>query len=268
MIFSNIGPGCRWVGNERGSAGRTCWGRLDVEGFGSGSDGPLQDTLNCGNALGAKWIPAEADVSIRPGWFWRESENDKVKSVDDLLRIYYESVGRNSLMLLNVPPDTTGRFNAVDSTRLMEFRSALDEIFKDNLAKGARAEASVVRGRSFKAQNILNEDYDSFWAAPDDVTEATIAIDLGGKKTFNLIQLQEYIPLGQRIKSFTVEAMNGDGSWTEIASETTIGHKRIIPITETTTSKVRLNITGSYACPVLNGFALYLDTVRDQSNIL
>ena len=119
-----------------------------------------------------------------------------------------------------------------------------------------------------KAQNILNEDYDSFWAAPDDVTEATIAIDLGGKKTFNLIQLQEYIPLGQRIKSFTVEAMNGDGSWTEIASETTIGHKRIIPIAETTTSKVRLNITGSYACPVLNGFALYLDTVRDQSNIL
>ncbi len=93
----------------------------------------------------------------------------------------------------------------------MEFRSALDEIFKDNLAKGAKAEASVVRGRSFKAQNILNEDYDSFWAAPDDVTEATIAIDLGGKKTFNLIQLQEYIPLGQRIKSFTVEAMNGDG---------------------------------------------------------
>ena len=67
VIFSNIGPGCRWVGNERGSAGRTCWGRLDVEGFGSGSDGPLQDTLNCGNALGAKWIPAEADVSIRPG---------------------------------------------------------------------------------------------------------------------------------------------------------------------------------------------------------
>lgn len=268
VIFSNIGPGCRWVGNERGSAGRTCWGRLDVEGFGSGSDGPLQDTLNCGNALGAKWIPAEADVSIRPGWFWRESENDKVKSVDDLLRIYYESVGRNSLMLLNVPPDTTGRFNAVDSTRLMEFRSALDEIFKDNLAKGAKAEASVVRGRSFKAQNILNEDYDSFWAAPDDVTEATIAIDLGGKKTFNLIQLQEYIPLGQRIKSFTVEAMNSDDSWTEIASETTIGHKRIIPIAETTTSKVRLNITGSYACPVLNGFALYLDTVRDQANIL
>ena len=218
--------------------------------------------MNRGNALGTYWIPAETDVSIRPGWFWRESENDKVKSVNELLQIYYESVGRNSLLLLNVPPDTTGRINAADSARLMEFRAALDDIFKNNLTESAKAEATSVRGGNFKAQNILNEEYDSFWAAPDDVTEASITIDLKGTKTFNLIQIQEYIPLGQRIKSFTVETLNADGSWTEIASETTIGYKRIIPIEEVTTSKVRLNITGAYACPVLNGFALYLDTVR------
>lgn len=263
VIFSDIGPDCRWVGNERGSAGRTCWGRLDVKGFGPGSDAPSRDTLNCGNALGAEWVPAETDVSIRPGWFWRESENDKVKSVDELLRIYYESVGRNSLLLLNVPPDTTGRINAADSARLMEFRAALDRIFEDNLAEGAKAEATAVRGRTFKAQNILNDEYDSFWAAPDDVTEASITINLNGEKTFNLIQLQEYIPLGQRVKSFTIEASGADGQWREIASETTIGYKRIILIAETTTSKIRLNITGAYACPVLNGFALYLDPVRD-----
>ncbi len=263
VIFSDIGPDCRWVGNERGSAGRTCWGRLDVKGFGPGSDAPSRDTLNCGNALGAEWVPAETDVSIRPGWFWRESENDKVKSVDELLRIYYESVGRNSLLLLNVPPDTTGRINAADSARLMEFRAALDRIFEDNLAEGAKAEATAVRGRTFKAQNILNDEYDSFWAAPDDVTEASININLNGEKTFNLIQLQEYIPLGQRVKSFTIEASGADGQWREIASETTIGYKRIILIAETTTSKIRLNITGAYACPVLNGFALYLDPVRD-----
>lgn len=263
VIFSDIGPDCRWVGNERGSAGRTCWGRLDTEGFTPGVGAPCQDTLNRGNALGSYWIPAETDVSIRPGWFWRESENDKVKSVNELLRIYYESVGRNSLLLLNVPPDTTGRINAVDSVRLMEFRAALDNIFKDNLAEGAKAEATSARGGNFKAQNILNNEYDSFWAAPDDVTEASITIDLKGEKTFNLIQIQEYIPLGQRVKSFTVEALNADGSWTEIASETTIGYKRIIPIEEVTTSKIRLNITGSYACPVLNGFALFLDTVRE-----
>ena len=263
VIFSDIGPDCRWVGNERGSAGKTCWGRFDTEGFTPGAGAPCQDTLNRGNALGANWIPAETDVSIRPGWFWRESENDKVKSVNELLRIYYESVGRNSLLLLNVPPDTTGRINAADSVRLMEFRAALDNIFKDNLAEGAKAEATSARGGNFKAQNILNNEYDSFWAAPDNVTEASITINLNGEKTFILIQIQEYIPLGQRVKSFTVEALNADGSWTEIASETTIGYKRIIPIEEVTTSKIRLNITGSYACPVLNGFALFLDTVRE-----
>ena len=263
VIFSDIGPDCRWVGNERGSAGRTCWGRLDTEGFTPGAGAPCQDTLNRGNALGSYWIPAETDVSIRPGWFWRESENDKVKSVNELLQIYYESVGRNSLLLLNVPPDTTGRINATDSVRLMEFRAALDDIFKNNLAEGAKAEATSVRGGNFKAQNILNEEYDSFWAAPDDVTEASITIDLKGAKTFNLIQIQEYIPLGQRVKSFTIEVLGNDGQWTELASETTIGYKRIIPITETTSSKIRFNITGAYACPALNGFALYLDPVRD-----
>ncbi len=263
VIFSDIGPDCRWVGNERGSAGRTCWSRLDTEGFTPGAGAPSQDTLNRGNALGKYWIPAETDVSIRPGWFWRESENDKVKSVNDLLRIYYESVGRNSLLLLNVPPDTTGRVNAADSTRLMEFRAALDRIFKDNLAEGAKAKATAVRGRSFKAQNILNDEYDSFWAAPDDVTEASITFNLKGEKTFNLIQLQEYVPLGQRVKSFTVEASGHNGQWTEIASETTIGYKRIIPVAETTASRIRLNITASFACPVLNGFALYLDPVRE-----
>lgn len=263
VIFSDVGPDCRWVGNERGCAGRTCWSRLDTEGFTPGAGAPCQDTLNRGNVHGSGWIPAETDVSIRPGWFWRESENEKVKSVDELLKIYYESVGRNSLLLLNVPPDTTGRINAADSTRLMEFRAALDNIFKDNLAEGTKAEATAVRGRSFKAQNILDDDYDSFWAAPDGVTEASITVSLKGEKTFNLIQLQEYIPLGQRVKSFIVEASGADGQWTEIASETTIGYKRIIPVPKTTASRIRLNITASYVCPVLNGFALYLDTVRD-----
>ncbi len=263
VIFSDIGPDCRWVGNERGSAGRTCWSRLDTEGFTPGAGAPCQDTLNSGNALGKYWIPAETDVSIRPGWFWRESENDKVKSVNELLRIYYESVGRNSLLLLNVPPDTAGRINAADSTRLMEFRAALDRIFEDNLAEGAKAKATAVRGRSFRAQNILNDEYDSFWAAPDDVTEASITVNLKGEKTFNLIRLQEYVPLGQRVKSFTVEASGKDGQWSEIASETTIGYKRIIPVAETTASRIRLNITASFACPVLNGFALYLDPVRE-----
>ena len=259
VIFSDVGPDCRWVGNERGSAGRTSWSRLDVEGYTPGAGAPATDTLNAGNVHGACWIPSETDVSIRPGWFWRESENDKVKSVRELINIYYESVGRNSLLLLNVPPDTTGRINAADSLRLMEFRGALDRIFTHNLAEGAKAQASVIRGRKFKAQNIINPDYDSYWAAPDGVTQASLTITLNGEKTFNRVLLQEYIPLGQRVSSFTIEAQASDGSWTQIASETTVGYKRIVLTEETTASRIRVNITGAYACPVLNGFGLYLD---------
>ena len=263
VIFSDVGPGCRWVGNERGCAGRTSWSKLDVEGYAAGAAAPARDTLNIGNVNGACWIPSESDVSIRPGWFWRESENDQVKTVGELLKIYYETVGRNSLLLLNVPPDTTGRLNSVDSLRLMEFRAALDKIFESDLAEGSKAEANVTRGRNFKAQNILNDEYDSYWAAPDGITEASLTIDLGSEKTFNRVVLQEYVPLGQRIKSFNVEAQTADGGWTRIASETTIGYKRIVLTENTTASKVRVNITGAYACPVLNGFALYLDTVSE-----
>ncbi len=263
VIFSDVGPGCRWVGNERGCAGRTSWSKLDVEGYAAGAAAPARDTLNIGNVNGACWIPSESDVSIRPGWFWRESENDQVKTVGELLKIYYETVGRNSLLLLNVPPDTTGRLNTVDSLRLMEFRAALDKIFEIDLADGSKAEANVTRGRNFKAQNILNDEYDSYWAAPDGITEASLTIDLGSEKTFNRVVLQEYVPLGQRIKSFNVEAQTADGGWTRIASETTIGYKRIVLTENTTASKVRVNITGAYACPVLNGFALYLDTVSE-----
>lgn len=263
VIFSDVGPGCRWVGNERGCAGRTSWSKLDVEGYAAGAAAPARDTLNIGNVNGACWIPSESDVSIRPGWFWRESENNQVKTVGELLKIYYETVGRNSLLLLNVPPDTTGRLNSADSLRLMEFRAALDKIFESDLAEGSKAEANVTRGRNFKAQNILNDEYDSYWAAPDGITEASLTIDLGGEKTFNRVVLQEYVPLGQRIKSFNVEAQTADGGWTRIASETTIGYKRIVLTENTTASKVRVNITGAYACPVLNGFALYLDTVSE-----
>jgi alpha-L-fucosidase len=263
VIFSDVGPGCRWVGNESGSAGRTNWSTLDIEGFTPGAGSPPTDTLNAGNVHGTAWIPAETDVSIRPGWFWRESENDKVKSVKHLLKIYYESVGRNSLLLLNVPPDTTGHLNAADSTRLMEFRSALDEIFTQDLSEGAVAKASTTRGKAFKARNILDDDYDTYWAAPDGETSATLTVSLNGEKTFNRVMLQEYIPLGQRIRSFTIEAQDTDGSWREIASETTVGYKRIVLTERTTTKILRINITGAYACPTINGFGLYLDNISD-----
>jgi alpha-L-fucosidase len=261
VIFSDVGPGCRWVGNERGEAGRTNWSTLEVEGFEPGAGSPPTEVLNGGTPGASHWAAAETDVSIRPGWFWRASETPQVKSVQQLMQIYYESVGRNSLLLLNVPPDTRGRIDPVDSLRLLEFRAALDAVFTDDLATGARASASSSRSRRFAAANILNPDYDRFWAAPDGEKAATILLELDAPKTFNRIVLQEYIPLGQRIAAFHIDAMTEDGTWQEIARETTIGYKRIVLTPTVTASALRLVIDDALACPILSRLSLHHDTL-------
>ena len=271
IIFSDYGPGCRWVGNERGSAGRTCWSRTVVnEDF----TGPrlTRKALNEGTKDGNIWASAETDVSIRKGWFWKEKENATVKSLQHLLKIYYESVGRNSVLLLNVPPDTRGLIHEADSLRLMEFRAALDEIFSVDLAKGAVVEAENVRGgaRKYRATNMLNDDYDKYWAVDDSVTNVSFIVMLPEERTFNRVQLQEYIPLGQRVSSFSIDALTADGQWKPVARETTIGYKRIVHVPTVTTTALRVNIEDSEACPVLNGFALFMDNIYvsdEKSNI-
>ncbi len=262
VIFSDIGPGCRWVGNEYGSAGSTCWGTINVSWLSQGGNID-RGILNSGEMNGEKWVPAETDVSIRPGWFWRESENSRLKSLGNLMKIYYESVGRNSLLLLNVPPDTRGHIYEADSLRLMAFRAALDYVLSVNYAEGAMISASDVRGDSemFSPANLLDEDYDSYWAVDDGIMTPYVTLEFDSPRTFNRVMLQEYIPLGQRVYSFTVEAMSEDGQWTEIARETTIGYKRIVLVPQTTAVALRVNITGALACPVLNRLALYQDNI-------
>ena len=262
IIFSNVGPGCRWVGNEYGSAGRTCWGTMNIGELTPSSPANC-DILNEGEADGEKWVAAETDVSIRPGWFWRESENGKVKSVQELLKIYYESVGRNSLLLLNVPADKRGLLHEVDSVRLMELRAAIDEIFAVDLADGAVAGSGCVRGGSdeYDAANVLDADYDTYWATDDDVLSASFTVTLPQARTFNRVQIQEYIPLGQRVAKFSIEALGEDGQWRTIANETTIGYKRIVHTPVTTATAVRVNIEEALACPVINDFALYMDNI-------
>ena len=243
--FSDVGPGCRWVGNENGFAGETNWSTLSPGGFTPGAGGPSAKSLNEGDEDGEAWIPAEADVSIRPGWFWRSGEDDKLKTVDELMDIYYGSVGRNALLLLNVPADSRGRIPSGDSLRLMEFRRRLDDVFSDNLAAG-------IPGGSKK---LLDGDFDTF----AEISQPSFIIKLREPGRFNLILLQEYIPLGQRISSFKVEA-DKDGKWEEIASGTTVGYKRILRIPETTTGRVRIVVTGAKAVPILSEVGLYLDS--------
>lgn len=230
ILFSDVGPGCRWMGNERGVAGETNWSRLDVAGFTPGAGAPPRDTLARGNVFGKQWIPGEIDVSIRPGWFWRESENAQVKSVEQLADIWLTSVGRNALLLLNVPPDTRGRIHEIDSTRLMEFRAWREKVLGVNLAADA---------------GIRKRARGSIWE-----------MTLPQARTVNYVQLQEEIALGQRISGFRVEVENADG-WRTVAEGTTIGYKRILPVASVTARKVRVTITASLARPVLKDIALY-----------
>lgn len=272
VIFSDIGPGCRWMGNEQGVNGRTCWSRLDIAGYEPGALAPTQDTLNVGNYNGANWIPAETDVSIRPGWFYRDSEHPK--TLQELLKIYYTSVGRNFLLLLNVPPDQRGRIATEDSARLVEFRQALDQIFADDLAK----HSYIVSTSNYRFQDshseelknqyktiyaIYDDDYDIYWATDDSVHSAYVELEYVRPFTFNRVLLQEYIPLGQRVEQFHIEVMNEDGTWRTIAEETTIGYKRIVLTEKVTTKKVRIVIDKSRACIVLNKIGLYLDTISE-----
>ena len=259
VIFSDVGPGCRWVGNERGSAGRTNWSTLEVEGFEPGAGSPPTAVLNSGTPGAAHWAAAETDVSIRPGWFWRATETTEVKSVQKLLQIYYESVGRNSLLLLNVPPDTRGRIDPVDSLRLMEFRSALDAIFADDLAAAATI-SGPSSGPGFEPSLMLDPSYDKYWAMSDGETTASLIVDLSGEKTFNRILLQEYIPLGQRVSAFHIEALTPDG-WQQIARETTIGYKRIVLTPTTTATALRPTTDSPLASPTLTRLSLYHDTI-------
>ncbi len=224
-------------------------------------DSPTREAKNEGIRGGSLWVPSESDVSIRPGWFWRESENDKVKSLQELLGIYYTSVGRNSLLLLNVPPDTRGRIHEADSARLVEWKEALDCIFAVNLAEGGSITADSRRGKAFAESALLDKDYHRYWAVPDDVLTPSFTLTLPQERTFNRIVLQEYIPLGQRVAAFEVEVLGADGQWQQVASESTIGYKRILLIPTVTTSAVRVHITEADACPVLNSIALYMDSI-------
>ena len=260
IMFSDTGPGCRWVGNENGFAAATNWSRLNVSGFTPGAGAPPADTLQSGNVHGEKWIPAEADVSIRKGWFWRPGETPK--SVEELMDIWYGSVGRNALLLLNVPADTCGRIAHEDSLRLMEFRQRREAEFGVNLAADAKLTANACRSRKHSPRRLADGDPDTFWAVPDGDLTPSFTIILPQERCFDRIVLQEYIALGQRVSGFKVEARSKGGEWKRIAEGSTIGYKRILCTPEVTASEVRVSVTSSFACPVLSEAGLYKSPVR------
>lgn len=255
VIFSDAGPDVRWVGNEDGHAFRTMWSNLLRDSVYGGM--PEYSKLYAsGQVDGTHWVPGETNVSIRPGWYYHEYEDHKVRSLPELVDMYYESIGRNTTWLLNFPVDKRGLIHENDVAQLQKLTEVIKADFAEELAKGNSITASNERGGNFTADSALDSDPASYWATEDGVTEASLTIELREPITFNRFLVQENIALGQRVKAFTVEA-NVDGSWQEIASETTIGYKRILRLPETTASAIRLNITDAKASPTIANIELY-----------
>lgn len=224
MIFGGTCQTIRWVGNEQGWAGDTDWCMINPE---------LSDNtkhLNHGSENGIHWIPAEVDVSIRPGWFYHKREDHQVKSVAQLTDIYYRSVGHNANLLLNFPINLDGKIPALDSLRATEWHEVIVNDFKDNILKNAKVRVDNERGRKFKAEHVIDNDWNTYWATDDGYNFGTISFSFDKPVKMNRVVLQEYIPLGQRVKDFYMEG-ELNGKWFKINpfdTLSTIGYKRIV----------------------------------------
>lgn len=263
VLFSDAGPDVRWVGNERGIAGETCWATSNREDFAPGRADVAR--LNRGDRPGTHWVPAECDVSIRPGWFYHKHEDDQVKTPQALVDLYYSSVGRGASFLLNLPPDRRGRIHENDVRSLREFRRSLDATFSTDLAVGARVRASQSRGAGndprFMPENVLDGKRDTYWTTNDDVTTPSLTLDLGRPVSFNVVRIREHLPLGQRVEAVALDQWQGgrDGRWVEFARATSIGSCRLVRGPRITTSRVRLRVTQAAVCPAISEVGFFAE---------
>ncbi|CAA0809511.1 Alpha-L-fucosidase 1 [Striga hermonthica] len=258
-IFSDAGPDVRWVGNEKGYAGSTCWSTINATSLSIGKASIL-GYLNTGDPRGTNWLPAECDVSIREGWFWHKSQEPK--KLSELLQIYYNSVGRNCVLLLNVPPNTTGLISESDVQRLKQFRGAIDTIFSSNVAENCLLEASSQRGSrggGFGPENVLDDDHLWTYWAPREEDKENCWIEMrskSGKVKFNVIRIQEAIGLGQRIMKHEIYV---DGI--RVAKGSTVGYKRLhrLEMGVVNGSSVRIKIVKSKGVPLISSLGLHFD---------
>lgn len=258
VVFSNAGPDVRWVGNEDGLAGVPCWPTIDDNGdIVPGSS--RTELLSTGTRHGKYWRPAEADVSIRPGWFYHQNEDARVKTVADLTNIYFASVGRGASLNLNIPPDRRGQFHETDVKVLRAWAAVLRTTFAHNLAGRATVTAGNVRGNStaFSAQHLIDGDRQTYWATDDEATAAEVVFDLGQPVKFNVVELREYLPLGCRIDAAVLESWQ-DGQWRQFATCSAIGSRALLRFPDMVTTKVRLRVTDSASGIALASFGLYL----------
>ena len=228
VIFSDAGPDVRWCGNERGVAGDPNWATVDPARVPyPGADGPgIVDALQHGDPTGAVWRPAEVDVSIRPGWFNHPEENDRVRSVENLIDLYFTSVGRNGKLLLNVPPTRDGLLHATDVARLGGMRDALDRLF-----------ANEVSSRNSPRQWRLTG-----------ARSAELTMDLPRTSAVSVVRLEENISRGQIVAAYRIDGAGEDGAWRELSRGTTIGHARLDRV-EGKVRRLRVTIEDAVAEP-------------------
>ena len=256
VIFGDGGPDVRWIGNERGYGTETNWASFDNQNTWAGHS--EKDHLQMGDENGDKWVPAEADVSIRPGWYYHKREDHQVRSLEEVVDIYYHSVGRNATLLLNLPVDTRGLVHENDIKRLMELKQVIEADFADNLVAKAKVTASNVRenNKFFKAENTIDDNKQSYWTTDEGTKTASLEFTFDKPTTFNRFLVQEHIALGQRVKSFTLE-YEADGKWIPIDKQTTIGYKRILRFEPVTASKLRFTVTDSKDIPIISNIGIY-----------
>ncbi len=254
VIFSDAGPDVRWVGNERGMGSLTNWCLMSRDTMYAG--GPYENMLGEGQEDGRFWVPTEVDVSIRPDWFYYKAEDTLVRSPENLLELYYSSVGRNSSLHLNVPADKRGLICENDIKSLLAFRELREKEFGTDLAKGKEVSSSGYRGKEYKPSNVTDGNTETYWATKDDKKTADLIIDMGSETEVNRILLQEYIRLGQRIQEYHVAALLG-GEWEPLTDGTTIGYKVIRKFQTVKTSKIRISFSKSKSCPVISNIELY-----------
>lgn len=257
IIFSDGGPGCRWVGNEKGFAGATNWSFLRKGEVHPGYDKSYE--LQYGHPDGNQWVPAECDVSIRPGWFYHPEEDNRVKSPEQLVDLYYRSVGHNATLLLNFPVDRRGLIHPVDSANAVRFHEMIQQQLKTNLVAGMTPKVSNERGGDFVASALTDDNFDTYWATENGVTTADIEFSFDTPTRMNRMMLQEYIPLGQRVKAFVVEYLDKD-TWLPVKlneETTTIGYKRLLRFETVETKGIRIRITDARGPLCLSSVGVY-----------